>query len=66
MALTIAALRALAGRPVLLHCSAGSFAGTIEPDYLSETSVMLEFVLDGDSGIPVLIALDDITEVVER
>lgn len=66
MAVTIAALRAVGARPVTLTSLDGKYAGSIVPDNLSERSVMLEFMLDGDPQRQIVIPVDGITDVVER
>jgi hypothetical protein len=66
MAVTIAALRALGSRPVTIVSDEGTFVGSIVPDRLSESSVMLEFTVDGNPGHLIVIPVDDITDVVER
>ncbi len=66
MAVTIAALRAVGRRPVTLTTADGTYAGSVVPEFLSENSVMIEFMLDGDPERQIVIAVDGITEVVER
>jgi hypothetical protein len=66
MAVTIATLQALGSRPVTIVSGDGTFVGSIVTDHLSESSIMLEFTVDGDPGYSIVIPVDDITDVVER
>jgi hypothetical protein len=66
MAVTIAALQAVGSRPVTLVSGDGTFVGSIVTERLSESSIMIEFTVDGDPGYPIVIPVDDIRDVVER
>ena len=66
MGVPVPELLALGRRRVTLTTVAGSFAGTILSEHLTERSIMLEFTLEGDSGYPIVIPLDDIIRVTER
>ena len=65
MAVSIATLRSYGGRRVTLRSSDGTFDGSIVAEHLTGDSVMLQFVPVGVSQ-SIVIAIDDIAEVVER
>ena len=65
MAISVAKLRSYGGRRVTLRSCDGTFEGSIVAERLRDDSVMLLFAPAAGSQ-PIVIALDDIVEVVER
>jgi hypothetical protein len=66
MAVTIEVLRSYGARRVTLHCSEGTFDGSIVSPQLTDQTVMLLFALQDDPAKPIVIVIDGITEIVER
>ena len=65
MPISIEHLRAAGDRPVTLETADGTFVGRVLQEHLSERSLMLLLERD-DEREPLVVAIDRISQVVER
>ncbi len=66
MAATVSTLRALGARRIALVTADGTFSGVVDQTRLSDDAIMVMLDPEGGASGPVVVALDAITEIVER
>ncbi len=66
MPVTVDALRALGARRVTLRTQAGEFTGFVAQREIPDAAVMVMFASDAAPQEPLVVALGDIEEIVER
>ncbi|GAC1399824.1 MAG: hypothetical protein NVS4B5_09780 [Vulcanimicrobiaceae bacterium] len=66
MPITAVELRALGARPVTLRTRSGDFHGHVAQADIPDTAITVMFASESSPDFPLVIGLEDVTEIVER